>query len=344
MLPTRGPKGIAGWGRGVTSRYDSRHRQEPMRLESLRFSRAGTLGEATSDMRNQQATSTTQEEALPAKRPVVMLTLDEGRTPFVALDRAITLARKLSSDLLVVGAVASGERVEERTRAQLVRLMSRLDLLVVPHGIEIVVRQGAPCEVAVSVGKAADPVLVVMNPSNHTAGGLATAVSDALGRPVLVARDPVPEGHVVVATDMLDLRYPVLSRCRPLAQALRRSATFVHNAPATCRLAAPLEATRSDVSANWLAQIAADAKLARLQTLAAEAGDDVEAVVVRSDRTVDAILEVANGRNADVVAVGHPIGSGRLRLRSHHTSERIVEHCRRSVLVIPFEREVRRAS
>ncbi|MDQ3339073.1 MAG: universal stress protein [Myxococcota bacterium] len=272
-----------------------------------------------------------------------MLTIDESHTPFVALDRAITLARKLSSDLLVVGAVASGERVEERTRAQLVRLMSRLDLLVVPHSIQIIVREGTPCEVAVNVGRAADPVLVVMSPPKGTAGGLAATVSDALRRPVLVARDPVREGHVVVATDMRDLRYPVLSRCRSLVQALRRSATFVHNAPATCLLATPLEAARSHVPANWLAEIAADAKLARLRTIAAEAGDDIEAVVVRSDRTVDAILEVANGRNADVVAIGRPLGSGH-NSRSHHTSERVVERCRRSVLVIPFEREVHRAS
>lgn len=273
-----------------------------------------------------------------------MLALDDRHAPFVALDRAITLARKLSSDLLVVGAVAPGEYVEKRTRALLVRLMSRLELLVVPHSMQIIVREGTPCQVAVNVGRAADPVLVVMSPPKDTAGELAAVVSDTLRRPVLVAREPVPEGHVVVATDMLDLRYPVLSRCRPLVQALRRSATFVHNAPATCLLAAPLEATRSHVPANWLAEIAADAKLARLQTLAAEAGDDVEAVVVRSDRTIDAILEVANGRNADVVAIGRSLGSGRGPSRSHHTSERVVDRCRRSVLVVPFEREARRVS
>jgi nucleotide-binding universal stress UspA family protein len=260
----------------------------------------------------------------------VLVVLHEGRAAFMTLARGLELARKLGVDLVVTTAVSPGENDGERATAALAGSVYRLDLLVVSTGLDLRVRVGAFRDVAIAIGRELQPTVVVISPPEDEAAELAIAIADALCVPVMIARDPQPDGSVVVATDMRDLRYPVIDRCRPLVRVLERPATYVHASPPYAPPIAPV-AVDADAQANNLADIAADSKLARLERLA-RTEPQAEAIVMRSTRTVEAILDVAKRRDADLVVIGH---RRRSHARTDRVCERVVAQCRRSVLVVP---------
>lgn len=277
---------------------------------------------------------------LAPRTPIVLLATDDAQAPAAAIARAATMARMLEAELHVLGVVEGGVRERPHLDATRELIARRIASVARTERAEVHVRTGALAASTIELGRSLAPLVVVLSPSAGGHGKVAVEIADELRTPVLVAREPRPNGPIVAATDMRDPRYPVLQASRTLARALHTPMTYVHNAsPAVPTTLDPMGVPFAYLSVARLDEEVADAKLARLQRLAHEEGEDVDAVVVRSYGTVGAILEAARDRDADVVTVGRRPCSWLGRLLGRRVPERIVDRCRRSVLIVPIARE-----
>jgi nucleotide-binding universal stress UspA family protein len=188
-----------------------------------------------------------------------------------------------------------------------------------------------------ATGMSAPAVIVV-----DSALGAAEArrLVDKLDRPVLIARDARPNGELLAASDMSDAQFPVLARARCYARALERDITFFHNAkPMSVFVADPMSGGTSYASMLQMQEDVAAAKSAQLRNLA-KTGRHAAAFVARAANTIDALLDLATERDADVIVVGHRPRSGIRRLLGRSTAERVIGRSGRSVLVVPVDRAV----
>lgn len=131
--------------------------------------------------------------------------------------------------------------------------------------------------------------------------------------PVLVARPERPGAEILAATNLVDSTHPTLHAAARLGARLGARVTFMHD----------MEAGGADV----------DERLHDLTWLARYIGIDVETVVTTQHRPVDAILDVAERRDADLLVVGvrHRHGTG-----SPSTALTVARRAHRSVLVVPL--------
>lgn len=177
------------------------------------------------------------------------------------------------------------------------------------------------------------PGLVIVEP--RIGAAKACQLADRLGAPVLVARGARLTGEVIAASDMRRARFPVLSVARDYARALDRKIVYFHNAkPLPEPSHDPVVGSSTYAGMLALQDNVAEAKSARLTRLATT-GEDVVSIVARTRSTVDAVLELARERDADIVVVGHRPRPWFSRLLGQGTTERIIERSRRSVLIVP---------
>ena len=267
-----------------------------------------------------------------ARRPVVLLALDDGISPSVAIRRARAVAIDLGGDVRVV--VALAPRDQHEPTAILSRTLDRVH--AVANVLDVELRFGKLCEVASQAATEHCADLVVLSPDAGGTGSVASTIAECTRVPVLVARDPHPDGPIVAATNLIDRRYPVLTASRDLARTLHKRATFFHNAIpippggyfAAIGAGVPMGRPGSDIGM-------AHQPLARLRALTD--GTDANVVVARSPATLDALLAVARERDADIVTVGQRRRSWLARLMGRGFTRELVDRCPRSVLVIPVE-------
>jgi nucleotide-binding universal stress UspA family protein len=271
-------------------------------------------------------------DAMTRPAPVVLLLLDYYSASAVAIQRAVEIAEQLSGYLLVALAMPYG--IEERHPGLVKsRVTTQLTQLSPGRNFRVEVVHGPAHDVGIEMVRATSPALVIVDPS---LGAEACWMVDALGVPVLVARDARPHGQLIATSDMQQRTLPVLSIARDFARIFKRQVMFFHNArPTPLFVAEPSACPPSYDGLRDLQEDIATAKHNRLRSFAG-AASSVEAVVWRAPHTVDAILQVARDRDADIVVLGHRRRSWFRRLVGGSITERILEQSRRSILVVPI--------
>jgi nucleotide-binding universal stress UspA family protein len=143
--------------------------------------------------------------------------------------------------------------------------------------------------------------------------GLAGSLSK---RFLLVAHPPRTRGELVAATDLRDVRCPVVDAAARLAESVAARVTVVHN----------LERSGP---AFALALENVEGRLRMLERIAHELDGVRGGHVSTSRTTADAIIDVARSRDADITVVGIRRGGGQTFLS-------LLDHTPCSILVVPL--------
>jgi nucleotide-binding universal stress UspA family protein len=252
---------------------------------------------------------------------VVHLVVEIGSLPRVAVQRAASVASSLGAALEIIGAASPGCRTWGGAGAAAARLREDLGSLELRIAPALHVRSGSVASVAIESARETRPAVVVLSPEAGATGAAAIAVASTLGVRVLVVREPRAAKPLLAATDMRHARFPVLAASCDLARRLGKAATFFHN-----------EGEALEPAAHG------EARLDRLQAIAASARIEADAIVVRSSGTLESILRLADLADADVVSIGARRQSWHARLGlAPGLPERLVDGCTCSVYVVPME-------
>lgn len=262
-----------------------------------------------------------------------MLLLDHRSASWVAIHRAARISDALGAKLYTVLVMPRGTSARRPSLVS-AQVADVLKTMCPRAGFDLEVVHGSATDLGIQIANASEPIVVVVDPAFGTKN--VCRMVDTLQVPVLVAREARPAGGLVAASDMLNLRFPVLSLGREYARALARCVTFFHNAePTPVFLADPMAGPGSYSGMLELQEEVATAKLARLRNLAGN-DDDVDVILARAPSTVTAILALAQERDADVVVVGHRPRSRLSRLLGRGVTRHIVDRSRSSVLIVPI--------
>lgn len=263
---------------------------------------------------------------------MVMLLLDLRTPSPIAIERAISVAAARNATLEVIAVLSDGWRDWEGRATLLGRFALAVKCIAAGRVRNVEVKRGTIQSAAISAGRERKPDLVVFAASPDS-GPAATAIAEALGVPVLVARTP-NDGGIIASTNLNDLRYPVLKGATEISADLGGAVTYFHNVSQMPISIDPMLAGMAAVDVAALAEESAASRQARLRTLAHQAG--ANAVMYRSSITSDAIVEVARRGEADLVIVGYRRRSWISRLFRGRLVEDVIARCRRSVLVLPI--------
>jgi nucleotide-binding universal stress UspA family protein len=267
------------------------------------------------------------------RRPRVLFAAYSGGRPTGALLRARELAEMFEGELLVLRVLfgpAGAEEVAGLARfADVIRRTRAFCDAALGRGLgprHVLVRAGdfEPTVTRAAMERHAD--LVVIPPAEGHSGERVTAIATKAGVPVLVAREPMSPDVVVAATDLLDERYPVLSRAAYIAARSGARVVAVHNVPRSAL------AEGDAPSRQRLASEEVERRRRRLEVLAGGLEAPMDPVVVSQPSTTEAILRVARERDANLVVVG----ARSSQEAGQRTAAEIVEGSRRSILVMPF--------
>jgi nucleotide-binding universal stress UspA family protein len=276
--------------------------------------------------------SHTKTEQFSSDTPLVVLLLDPSSTS-VAIRRASNVATALNARLEVILAIPEGtaERhpslISAHASDLLAALRPRRDFT-----FEIV--HGNALEMAAEMASNRDAELVIVDAAYGSRA--ATRLVEKTGIPVLIARDPRATGELVAASDMRDRQLPVLRFARDYADALDRKITFLHNAkPMPVFISDPMAGPATYTGMLEMQDSIASARAARLRTFAGR--DELSTLVSRSASTPDAILELAQFHEADLIVLGHRRRSWISRLVSRGVAEEVAERSSCSVLVVPVK-------
>lgn len=224
--------------------------------------------------------------------------------PVASLLRTATLARRMSSRLVLVGVDAGTRRQRRVDDAALAVWASR----VVPWAT-VETGHGSLDRALAHVSRRTTPRLIVVPRDSLSSPREAIGLAHGCGAPVLVARPAAGSDAVVVASDLRDPRAPVVRTAAAIAAHLRAPLCVVHNAEPGSRVRT------------------------RLHDVLERIGVHADAVLRSAPQTTDAVLHEARAREADLLVVGstgsHP--------RSGVAAE-VLERARRSVLVMPLGR------
>jgi universal stress protein A len=168
--------------------------------------------------------------------------------------------------------------------------------------------------------------------------GVVRQIVRGVHRPVLVARAPAPSNRIVAATDFSDEGFPALTQASVLAALLHAPLTFVHNLDPLAAFAASSSFALPPALLGTSLHDAAARRTLYLRHVAEALGAEAETRFMMRQSPVDAILEVACEREADLIVVGSHGGSG-VRRRSAGIAEALVHVAGRCVLVVPLRSE-----
>jgi nucleotide-binding universal stress UspA family protein len=269
--------------------------------------------------------------------PVVLLLLDHRSASRATIQRAVRFADGLRGSLHVALTIPN-RSARSRPMVVVSYVMDLLRSLRPRLGFDLEIVRDPITERAIAIARDLSPAVIVVDSALGAAE--ARRLVDKLDRPVLIARDARPNGELLAASDMSDAQFPVLARARSYARALERDITFFHNAkPMSVFVADPMSGGTSYASMLQMQEDVAAAKSAQLRNLA-KTGRHAAAFVARAANTIDALLDLATERDADVIVVGHRPRSGIRRLLGRSTAERVIGRSGRSVLVVPVDRAV----
>lgn len=254
------------------------------------------------------------------RKPVVLVASGLGPQSACALRRASALARIFGARIVVLHVIevdvarsrfaGAHQELAERRRAAAGAVFALCRENGLPRATEIDVRVGRLVPSILDAAFARRPALLVVGAAP------AKSVPERLLRdvecPLWVARPPRSNDAIVAATDLANDTYPVLRRAVDLGARFDVPVTFVSNAD---------DASEDDVIERE----------ALLRGVARALGHGVEAQLLREPRPVDAILQVARARDADLVVVGVRTRSPRLG-----TAVAVVSESLRSVLAVPL--------
>lgn len=186
---------------------------------------------------------------------------------------------------------------------------------------------------AVAHASSLGAMLAIVSADHKHLGDRITTLARVLATPVLVARAPGAREMIIAATDLEDARYPVLHEASELARQLAQQVVAVHN------LAPLLEL---GIHASWPVAILSDAsglqaRKRKLANATAQLAAVSQTVISQDSSTVDAILQQARSRSADLVIVGTRPRSRFDRFVRGSVASQVVDRSRRSVLVVPMD-------
>jgi nucleotide-binding universal stress UspA family protein len=279
----------------------------------------------------------------------VLVALGEG-APRCALMRAAQFGSLLDAELHVLRVLPQHKVSTPRALFSRHRAYLKLELgeLVRAHRRATVAICGSVLEhpisearIGVAMGEFAEAVarraeelramLVVIASKRPGIGVQLTRIARRVGAPVLLARDP-GAAAIVAATDLRDPVYPVLQSAAELARRFPARLIAVHNI-------APME---FGLQLGWPlasfvdpAQVQSSERRLRAATQRLEVPS--HGVVAREPSTVDAILDQVCDRRADLVIVGTHARSTLEGLVHTSVAAKVVERCRKSVLVLPLD-------
>lgn len=249
-------------------------------------------------------------------RPVVFASF-AGTRPTGALARAAALATRCGTSLSVLLVtwddafeMPSGDSDEAWYETTLPRQLAR----AYRHRIGHVVHE------AIEHVHACGARIVVLPAEITRSGTCVAAIAASAGVPVLVAHEPRAGDAIVAATDLRDLRYPIIQQAADMIEHQETTLVGIHN----------IEDTITEI------------ELARRHAALATALDPIsirhEPVIDHANDPADAVLAAARERDADLVVVGVPRRSW-LHVVLHSTvAARVVANARRSVLLAPLDR------
>jgi nucleotide-binding universal stress UspA family protein len=173
---------------------------------------------------------------------------------------------------------------------------------------------------------------IAVAPQWRQTGRLVTALARETGLSVLLVRDSTAGTAIVAATDLSDLRYPVLIAAGALGLQLGRPVVALHN-HSPRRLRPHLLYPRA---LQLQADDTSDSRSRLLTRVAHGISVDAEAVVANELDAVEAILREARSRNAELIVVGTRTHSWLRRAVVGSVSSELVDRTIRSVLVTPM--------
>jgi nucleotide-binding universal stress UspA family protein len=209
-------------------------------------------------------------------------------------------------------------------------------------GFTLALDEGVPDTVIVEKAEEMGAGLVVLGAGNRAGGGLGKIGQRIIRHahaPVLIARPPVPDGPVLVATDFSDPSLPAVAAAADEARSGARALAILHSIELWPALAAvpagPIEAPVV-LPESQLAEYrqTIDARLAEALATHRAAGDRI---VVEGPAEVT-ILEAARQRGADLVVLGTVGKSGLRRLLLGSVAERVAQTAPCSVLIVRLHR------
>jgi nucleotide-binding universal stress UspA family protein len=173
---------------------------------------------------------------------------------------------------------------------------------------------------------------IAVAPQWRQTGRLVTALARRTGFPVLLARESKPGSAIVAATDLGDLRYPVLIAASALGQQLGRHLVALHNHPPS-RLRPHLP---SPGMPRWQPNDTSGVRGRLLTRVTRAISLDAESVIANEQDAVEAILHEARSRDAELIVVGTRSHSWFHRAIVGSVSTALVDRTIRPVLVTPL--------
>lgn len=282
--------------------------------------------------------------------PPILLALFEAGHPTACLKRAVKLARMLGAQLRVLRVLEASyttplfplvtDRFTEVKRSLEAQRTTRGWLGEVLHddiaGDDLAVRSGTFVEQVAIYASEIGAELIVVSPSYAALGGTVTSLAHAANTPVLVACAATTSQAIVAATDLEDADDRVIWVAAELGHKLGAPVIAMHNVNP---MSAP-EATSSD--AQWPVTVVATGsatteRMRRLSHASARLHIDTVTLVASQHSPVDAILQAAHARDADIVVVGTHVKSWLGRVLNSSIAAQLVDRARRSVLVTPLD-------
>jgi nucleotide-binding universal stress UspA family protein len=269
----------------------------------------------------------------------LLLALTDGDYPTAALEQCAGLAQSLEADLHVLQVLPAEyhftpdvpdlDLIQTTRRVERCLGAARLTkawcdgVLTDPLSAKrLRIRIGDFVEDAASRAAEVDAAFIVLPPSTGRLGATAAALARASSRPVLVARTPLRRAALLAATDLKDDTYWVLRQAVELGARLETPVVAVHNV--SCLPSGFDTPSRLD---------SIQTQALRLVRATEQLEATMETVVATEVDPVDAILDQARARNADVIVVGtRPRG----RPSDRSLAAEVVSRSDRSVLITPF--------
>jgi nucleotide-binding universal stress UspA family protein len=172
---------------------------------------------------------------------------------------------------------------------------------------------------------------IAVAPQWRNTGRMVTSLARKTGLSVLLARGSTDGTSIVAATDLSDLRYPVLIAASALGRQLGQNVVALHNHTPS-RLRPRLAPRAPQLQTDDTAEI----RKRLLTSVARAISADSEPVVANELDAVEAILREARMRNAELIVVGTRSHSWLHRAVVGSVSTALVDRTVRSVLVTPL--------
>jgi nucleotide-binding universal stress UspA family protein len=177
-----------------------------------------------------------------------------------------------------------------------------------------------------------DATWLAVAPQWNRTGRMVTTLARVTALPVLLARGSTDGSTIVAATDLGDARYPVLFEAAEVGRRLGSPMVALHNfAPRSLRGVA-LARARLEVSELALLS----RRRQQLSEATRQLAPEAELVIANEHHAVDAILQQARTRNADLIVVGTRSHSWLSRTIAGSVSSELIDRAIRSVLVMPL--------